>query len=97
MSYIENLHTYLSDILTDREPYRIKIKSTDEYIFLRIILTNQENDAIIIKFNRTINKKGYYFFENGCPGGKYTLTKNLKKDLLEFLKRRKIFNRKIKI
>lgn len=97
MSYINSLNTYLSDILTDGEPYRIKIKSTDSYIYVKIILSDQTKDAVIIKFNRNISRKGYYFFENNCPNGKYTLTKNLKLNLLDFLKERKIFNRKIKI
>jgi len=97
MSYINDLNKYLNDILTDGEPYRVRIKSTDNHIYVKIILSREVKDTVIIKLNRNINEKGYYFFENGCPGGKFPLTENLKLNLLDFLKIRKIFNRKIRI
>ena len=83
------INEYINDILTDGEPYRVKIKSSDTYIYVKIILSRQHKDAIIIKFNRNLNQKGYYFFENDCPGGKYTLTKNVKLNLIGFLKDKK--------
>ena len=91
------VNEYINDIFTDGEFYLIKIKSTDTYIYVKIILSRQHKDALIIKFNRDIKLKGYFFFENDCPGGKYTLTKNLKLSLMDFLKDRKIFNKKIRI
>ena len=97
MDYTDDINTYINDILTDGEPYRIKIKSSDMYIYVKIILSKQVNDAVIIKLNRNVSKKGYFFFANGCPSGKFTLNEKLKLNLLNFLKERKIFNRKIKI
>jgi len=90
------INEYINDILTDRESYRVQINHSDTYLYVKIILSKQHNDAVILKMNRSLSKKGYYFFANDTPQGKFPLTNKLKEHLIEFLKMKGIFNKRIK-
>jgi len=90
MEYTKEINKYVSDIFLCNKFMPFEIVSSEKYLFIDIDIDKPKNDYICIHLDRNMDSKSIFYFKDGCPGGNYIMSKQLKYQLLFFLKKRKV-------
>jgi hypothetical protein len=82
MSYINELNKSVEKLIF-RHPFFINFFKNK--LQISFVLDKKTKDYLTVELDRNLKNKSYYYFNQGCPSGKYILTNDLKLKIIKKL------------
>jgi len=97
MDYTETIRSYFNEIFKSSEKFHIKVDSEKKFVVFQIDISKHSDtcgDILIVRLSRDIKDgKSVCYFKNGCPSGRFELSKTNMNNFMTFLTKRGFFRK----